>query len=135
MNSHSPSVDVEPLHACVVLRNDGRLNDAAPAGGRVTLGWYDLDMSGMNSMKVGNKGRVVIPAELRERNGWGEGTVLVVFEHDDGVTELISREALHARLRAQIGDRDPTAELFAERRAEAAREDAEARALRRDRVA
>ena len=35
------------------------------------------------SMRVGNKGRVVVPAEVRERHGWGEGTVLIV--NDEGL--------------------------------------------------
>ncbi len=80
-------------------------------------------MSGTLAIRVGNKGRIVVPAEIRERQGWAEGTVLIAVEREDGVL-LMSREEALATLRAQAGGRDLVGELLAERRAAAAREDA-----------
>jgi AbrB family looped-hinge helix DNA binding protein len=76
------------------------------------------------SAKVGNKGRVVIPAGLRESRGWTDDTVLVFIEEPDGV-RVVSRDDLLASIRTQLSGTDPVAELLAERRAAAIREDAE----------
>ena len=76
-------------------------------------------------MKVGNKGRVVIPAEIRARHGWAEGTVLVVFERQDGTTELISRDRLLARVQGSSPNGTSVVdELIAERHAASRLEDA-----------
>jgi len=75
-------------------------------------------------MRVGNKGRVVFPAEIRARHGWDEGTVLITIEQPDGGVLVLSREEALARIREQVAGRDIVQELIDERRAEAAREDA-----------
>lgn len=77
-------------------------------------------------MRVGNKGRVVLPAGLRARHGWTEGTTLVAVEQEDGGVLLLTREEALASLRRELATSDPVGDLLAERRAAARREDEEA---------
>jgi AbrB family looped-hinge helix DNA binding protein len=82
-------------------------------------------MSDTHSVVVGNKGRIVLPAALRESRGWTANTVLLVLETEAGV-ELITRDELLKRVRKSLENSgDLVGELLAERRAEAARENAE----------
>ncbi|GAA4162719.1 hypothetical protein GCM10022286_22070 [Gryllotalpicola daejeonensis] len=79
-------------------------------------------MSGTFHMTVGNKGRVVLPADVRARHNWAEGSVLIAVETADGVL-LVERSELLKQIQAKLSDTNILEELFAERRAEAARED------------
>jgi AbrB family looped-hinge helix DNA binding protein len=79
-------------------------------------------MSGTLAMTVGNKGRVVLPADLRQRRNWSEGTVLLAVETETGVV-LTTRDELEKLVRAQLAGGDPVAELLEERRADSLRED------------
>jgi AbrB family looped-hinge helix DNA binding protein len=72
---------------------------------------------------VGDRGRVVVPAEVRERAGLSEGTQLVLIETPNGLI-LLTREQLKARVRAELAGHDLVKELLAERRAQADAEDA-----------
>jgi AbrB family looped-hinge helix DNA binding protein len=72
---------------------------------------------------VGDRGRVVVPAEVRERAGLSEGTRLVLIETPNGLI-LLTREQLKARVRAELAGLDLVKELLAERRAQADAEDA-----------
>ena len=81
-------------------------------------------MSAGYSAKVGNKGRVVIPAGLRETRGWVDDTVLVFVEEPDGV-RVFSRDELLASIRSQFAGKNVVDEFLADRRATAAAEDAE----------
>lgn len=72
---------------------------------------------------MGDKGRMVVPAEVRERSGIGEGTVLVLLETPEGLV-LLTRDQLRDRVRADLAGAELVAELLAERRAAAAAEDA-----------
>ncbi len=72
---------------------------------------------------MGDRGRLVIPAELRERAGLDEGSALLLLEAADGVV-LLTREQLKRRVRADLAGTDLVAELLADRRAAAAEEDA-----------
>lgn len=65
----------------------------------------------------------MVPAEVRERAGINEGTVLVLLETPDGLV-LLTREQLRDRVRADLAGTDLVAELLADRRAVAAAEDA-----------
>lgn len=79
-------------------------------------------------IRVGDKGRTVMPVDVRERFGWSEGTTLIALEGagaEDGLLILTQAAALSA-LRSQLAGHDPVADLLAERRAAAAREDATA---------
>lgn len=83
-----------------------------------TLEWYIKPMDGTYSFNVGDRGRVVFPAELRQRHAWGEGTALIAYETEDGVV-VTTREALLARVREQLSGPSLADQLIAERRLEA----------------
>jgi AbrB family looped-hinge helix DNA binding protein len=72
---------------------------------------------------VGDRGRIVVPAEVRERAGLSEGTRLVLIETPNGLI-LLTREQLKARVRAELAGLDLVKELLDERRAQADAEDA-----------
>ena len=63
----------------------------------------------------------MIPVEVRERHGWEKGTPLVSIDTEDGFLVMSADQALEL-VRASFKDRDPVAELLAERRQEAERE-------------
>lgn len=64
-----------------------------------------------------------MPAEVRERAGLTEGTPLILLETPNGLV-LLTREQLRDRVRQELEGVDLVAELTAERRAAAEREDA-----------
>ena len=77
------------------------------------------------TMTIGEKGRVVIPAAIREAHGWEPGTKLIAIETEDGVIVRSVEETLawlRGQLRARYGDRSMVDELIADRRAEVERE-------------
>jgi AbrB family looped-hinge helix DNA binding protein len=80
-------------------------------------------MRGTYQVVVGDRGRVVVPADVRERTGIGEGSVLVLLETPTGIV-LLTREQLKRRVREDLAGLDLVGELLAERRANAAAEDA-----------
>jgi AbrB family looped-hinge helix DNA binding protein len=80
-------------------------------------------MSGTFNLTMGDRGRIVVPAQIRERAGLVAGTPLVMVETPDGLV-LLTREQLKARVRADLADLELVEELLAERRARAAVEDA-----------
>jgi AbrB family looped-hinge helix DNA binding protein len=79
---------------------------------------------------MGPHGRVVIPANVRRQLGLTEGSILVAVLEDDGHLILETRQDIAQRLRGPLRDpaagRDLSAELRAERQAEAALEKAKA---------
>ncbi|MBN9141143.1 MAG: AbrB/MazE/SpoVT family DNA-binding domain-containing protein [Micrococcales bacterium] len=79
-------------------------------------------MGGTDVVMVGNKGRVVIPASIRARHAWNEGTTLLTIDTDEGVILMERGHALRL-IRQQLAGGDPVAELLRERREAAARED------------
>lgn len=80
-------------------------------------------MSGTYQIVVGDRGRMVVPAGVRERTVITEGTVLVLVDTDSGIL-LLTREQLRERVRAELTGVDLVADLLGERRAAAAAEDA-----------
>ena len=72
---------------------------------------------------MGDRGRLVIPADLRERAGLAEGTPLVLLETPQGLV-LLTRSQLQELVRADLTGLDLVGELLTERRAQAAAEDA-----------
>ena len=72
---------------------------------------------------MGDRGRLVIPADLRERAGLTEGTVLILLETPAGLV-LLTRPQLQELVRADLSGLDLVGELLAERRGEAAADDA-----------
>ena len=80
-------------------------------------------MSGTYQVTMGDRGRLVIPAELRERAGLSEGVALILLEAPRGLV-LLTRSQLQELVRADLAGLDLVGELLAERRAESAAEDA-----------
>lgn len=79
-------------------------------------------MSGTDSIVVGDRGRLVVPAGIRERRGLAPGTPLIIFDTDDGLV-LMTRAQLRARVRAELDGLNLVTELLAERRQVARHED------------
>ena len=80
-------------------------------------------MGGTYQVTMGDRGRLVIPAELRERAGLAEGVPLILLEAPHGLV-LFTRSQLQELVRADLAGLDLVGELLAERRAESAAEDA-----------
>lgn len=68
-------------------------------------------------VSLGDRGRFVIPSDVRERHGWDTGTALVAVDTDAGLIVMSTDEAL-AWLQSRLEGRDLVAELLTERRAE-----------------
>lgn len=81
-------------------------------------------MMGTHAVTMGDRGRLVVPSDVRQRAGFEPGDVLVLIESPNGVT-LISRDRLRDLIQQDASDHDLVGELLAERRAAAALEDAE----------
>jgi len=79
-------------------------------------------MSGTYSVTVGDRGRVVIPAEVRDVAGLAVGTPLVLLDTGSGLV-LLTRDQLRARVREDLAGADLVSDLLADRRAAAADED------------
>lgn len=79
-------------------------------------------MSGTYKVVVGNKGRLVVPAEVRERAKLDEGAVMILLETEGGLV-LMTQAQLQARVRADLEGTSLMEELLAERRAAARAED------------
>jgi AbrB family looped-hinge helix DNA binding protein len=71
---------------------------------------------------MGDRGRLVIPAEVRARLGLEAGAPLVLVETPHGVI-LTTRIQAKALVREQLRGSSLVTELLADRRAEAAAED------------
>ncbi|MBW4042918.1 MAG: AbrB/MazE/SpoVT family DNA-binding domain-containing protein [Acidobacteria bacterium] len=80
-------------------------------------------MSGTTSVVVGDKGRIVVPAEVRARHNWAAGTELILVETDEGLL-LTERSTALRRVRALVGGAPLVDDLLSERRREAEAEDA-----------
>jgi len=78
-------------------------------------------MSDTSTIPVAQKGRIVIPASVRSRLGWTEGTELVPVETERGLT-LVARDDALALVREQLSGSSLAQELIAERHAEAVAE-------------
>nr|WP_040539403.1 MraZ N-terminal domain-containing protein [Mycolicibacterium tusciae] len=79
-------------------------------------------MSGTYSTNMGDRGRLVIPADLRQRAGLVEGRPVVLLDTPKGIV-LLTRAQLKDLVRADLSGLDLVAELLSERRGDAAAED------------
>jgi bifunctional DNA-binding transcriptional regulator/antitoxin component of YhaV-PrlF toxin-antitoxin module len=79
-------------------------------------------MSGTFKVTMGDRGRLVVPADLRARAGWDEGKPLILVDSPRGVV-FLTREQLKAIVRSDLSDLDMVGELLADRRRQAAGED------------
>jgi bifunctional DNA-binding transcriptional regulator/antitoxin component of YhaV-PrlF toxin-antitoxin module len=68
---------------------------------------------------VGKKGRVVVPASIRARHQWVEGSTLVALDTELGVL-LADQSAVERLVRARLAGTDLLADLLTDRRREAA---------------
>ncbi len=74
-------------------------------------------------MVMGDRGRLVVPVELRERLSLAAGTPLLLLDSPSGVV-LLTREQAKALLHQNLSELDLVGELITERRRQAAAEDA-----------
>lgn len=91
--------------------------------------WYCGYMSDTLAVQVGNKGRVVVPASIRARHAWVEGSTLVAVDTELGVL-LADQSAVERLVRARLAGHDLLADLLNDRRREAVRENAQSPADR-----
>lgn len=79
---------------------------------------------------LGSRGRLVIPASLRERVGWKEGDRMILIVDEENNVRLVSSADVARQTRGMFAHIAPGVslvdELIADRRAEAAAEEAEA---------
>lgn len=80
-------------------------------------------MSGTYAIVMGDRGRLVVPAELRERMQLRAGSPLLLLETPQGVV-LTTREQAKQLIRGPLRDVDLVGELLDDRRRQAAAEDA-----------
>ena len=73
-------------------------------------------------MVMGDRGRLVVPAELRERLHLEAGSTLILLDTPGGLI-LATREQLMKLVREDLQGLDLVGELIAERRRQAALED------------
>ncbi|MDR2929787.1 MAG: AbrB/MazE/SpoVT family DNA-binding domain-containing protein [Propionibacteriaceae bacterium] len=66
---------------------------------------------------MGLKGRVVIPAPIRERHDWEQGTILIFIETDAGVI-IRDRDGALAEVRRDLAGASLSQELIEDRRRE-----------------
>lgn len=84
-------------------------------------------MSGSHATVMGDRGRLVVPSELRARAGLSPGTPVTLIESPDGIV-LLTREQLKRMVRRDLAGVDLVSDLMAERRRAAADEDVAATA-------
>ena len=72
-------------------------------------------MDGTHAVMMGDRGRIVIPAEVRDRSGLSEGTPLILMETSEGLV-LLTRDQLRSRVRRELDGLDLVSELLADRR-------------------
>ncbi|MFC0644516.1 AbrB/MazE/SpoVT family DNA-binding domain-containing protein [Cellulomonas phragmiteti] len=75
-------------------------------------------MSGTYTVTMGDRGRLVVPMELREHVGIGAGDTLILVETPAGVVMMTREQALE-QIHTQLAGPSLVAELVAERRAAA----------------
>ena len=76
-------------------------------------------MGGTHALTMGDRGRLVIPADVRSDLNWKQGTRLILTETGEGLL-LMSVDQARAMIKAQLGRPSLADELVAERHAEAA---------------
>lgn len=69
-------------------------------------------------MILGDKGRIIIPAGVRERRRWTQGTTLILQETAQGLL-LTDRDTALRMIRHTLAGRSLVDDLVEERRAEA----------------
>ncbi|MEJ7772087.1 MAG: AbrB/MazE/SpoVT family DNA-binding domain-containing protein [Geodermatophilaceae bacterium] len=80
-------------------------------------------MSGTYPVMMGERGRLVIPAELRERLRLHPGSPLIMFDTPQGIV-MATRDQAKQLVRDKLRGLDLVTELLDDRRRQAAAEDA-----------
>ena len=91
-----------------------------PAIHLIVLPSYHMD--GIYSVTMGDRGRIVVPAEVRARHGFDPGAVLVFTESPWGLV-LTTRKALLARIQSELEGSHLVDELLTDRKRQATIED------------
>lgn len=79
-------------------------------------------MSGTYAVTMGDRGRLVLPVELRTRLHLEAGAPVLLLDTADGVV-LTTREQAKRLLRSQLGGASLVEQLLSERRQDAAADD------------
>ncbi|MGW6130330.1 AbrB/MazE/SpoVT family DNA-binding domain-containing protein [Cellulomonas sp. NPDC055163] len=79
-------------------------------------------MSGTYAVTMGDRGRLVVPAEVRAHAGLDAGVPLILLETPGGLV-VMTRAQARDHLRGQLAGADLVGGLLAERRAAAGQED------------
>lgn len=80
-------------------------------------------MNGTYQVQVGDRGRLVVPAEVRDSAGLIPGTPLILVDTGQGLL-LLTRRQLRDLVASDVADSDMVGALLQERRAASAAEDA-----------
>jgi AbrB family looped-hinge helix DNA binding protein len=72
---------------------------------------------------MGDRGRLVVPAQVRERAGLEPGQTLILLETPGGLA-LLTRAQLRQLVRTETAGLDLVGELLADRRRQASADDA-----------
>jgi len=80
-------------------------------------------MSGTYNATMADRGRLVIPLELRKHAGLTEGVPLVLVETAHGIV-VMTREQVLTQVRGQLAGSDLVSALLADRRRASTAEDA-----------
>lgn len=83
-------------------------------------------MSGTYPVVMGDRGRLVVPAELRERLNLRPGSPMLMVETPQGII-LATREQVRQLVQERLAGPSLVGELLAERRREATGDDADSR--------
>ncbi|PVU84059.1 cell division protein MraZ [Cellulomonas sp. WB94] len=70
---------------------------------------------------MGSRGRLVVPAQVRERAGLAVGAPLILLETTSGLV-VMTREQARDQVRTQLADAELVPQLLTERRKAAERE-------------
>ena len=79
-------------------------------------------MSGTYAAVMGDRGRLVVPADLRAHLGLDEGAPVILVETSGGVV-LMTRDQARRSIVRQLAGADLVTQLLEDRRRAAARED------------
>jgi bifunctional DNA-binding transcriptional regulator/antitoxin component of YhaV-PrlF toxin-antitoxin module len=79
-------------------------------------------MGGTHAVTMGDRGRLVVPAEVRERYGFDPGVPLVLVETAAGLV-VTTRESARELVRQQLRGPSLVEELIADRRRDAAEDE------------
>ncbi|MGI9577634.1 MAG: AbrB/MazE/SpoVT family DNA-binding domain-containing protein [Microthrixaceae bacterium] len=80
-------------------------------------------MNGTHNVLMGDRGRIVVPAEVRTGAGLEEGTPLILLDTPGGLV-LMTRAQLRTRVLEELEGLDLVGELLSDRRRAAEEEDA-----------